>query len=114
MSSAPLDKGRNSLNDNDKDDDFFYENNYNISGSNRLSIDIKKQKKMKNKFENYINNKYNNTMFKNKNQYKRNISTNIYLDSINQVYVFPSHEYIFLIDFILYLCRSGWSVLVWR
>jgi hypothetical protein len=28
-------------------------------------------------------------------------------------YIFPSHEYIFLIDFILYLCRSGWSVLVW-
>jgi signal transduction histidine kinase len=24
------------------------------------------------------------------------------------------HEYILLIDFILYLCRSGWSVLVWR
>jgi hypothetical protein len=29
-------------------------------------------------------------------------------------YIFPSHEYIFLIDFILYLCRSGWTVLVWR
>jgi hypothetical protein len=29
-------------------------------------------------------------------------------------YIFPSHEYIFLIDFILYICRSGWSVLVWR
>jgi hypothetical protein len=26
----------------------------------------------------------------------------------------PSHESIFLIDFILYLCRSGWFVLVWR
>jgi hypothetical protein len=25
-----------------------------------------------------------------------------------------SHEYIFLNDIILYLCRSGWSVLVWR
>jgi hypothetical protein len=25
-----------------------------------------------------------------------------------------SHEYIFLIDVMLYLCRSGWSVLVWR
>jgi hypothetical protein len=29
-------------------------------------------------------------------------------------YIFLSHEYIFLIDFILYLCRSDWSVLVWR
>jgi hypothetical protein len=29
-------------------------------------------------------------------------------------YIFPSHEYIFLIDFILCLCRSGCSVLVWR
>jgi hypothetical protein len=28
--------------------------------------------------------------------------------------IFPSHVCIFLIDFILYLCRSGWSVLVWR
>jgi hypothetical protein len=27
-------------------------------------------------------------------------------------YIFPSHDYIFLIDFILYLCRSGWSVSV--
>jgi hypothetical protein len=25
-----------------------------------------------------------------------------------------SHEYVFLIDFILHLCCSGWSVLVWR
>jgi hypothetical protein len=29
-------------------------------------------------------------------------------------YIFPTHEYIFLIDFILHLCRSGWFVLVWR
>jgi hypothetical protein len=29
-------------------------------------------------------------------------------------YIFPSHEHIFLIGFILHLCRSGWSVLVWR
>jgi hypothetical protein len=29
-------------------------------------------------------------------------------------YIFPSHEFIFLIDFILYSCRSGWSVLVSR
>jgi hypothetical protein len=27
-------------------------------------------------------------------------------------YIFPSHECVFLIDFILYLCRSSWSVLV--
>jgi hypothetical protein len=33
----------------------------------------------------------------------------------NQVcYIMPSHEYVFLIDLILYLYRSGWSVLVWR
>jgi hypothetical protein len=29
-------------------------------------------------------------------------------------YTLPSHEYIFLIDIILYLCRYGWFVLVWR
>jgi hypothetical protein len=29
-------------------------------------------------------------------------------------HIFPSHEYIFLIDFILYFCRFGWFILVWR
>jgi hypothetical protein len=84
ISSAPLNSANNNHNDKGKNDDTFYEINYNISGSNRLSMDIKKQIKMKNKFENYVNNKYNNTMFKNKNQYKRNVSTNIYLDGIDQ------------------------------
>jgi hypothetical protein len=84
LNSAPLNIDNNNDNNNvNKNNNNFYENNYNISGSNKLSLDIKKQINIKNKFEKYINNKYNDTMFKNKNQYKRNVSANIQLDSIN-------------------------------
>lgn len=59
------------------------DNNINIGGYNKLSIDMKNQMNVKNKFEEYINNKYNNTMFKNKNKYKRKTNSNVYLDSID-------------------------------
>jgi hypothetical protein len=50
---------------------------------------------------------YNNSLYENEDLAKERFTNYPPLKS-NQ------GEYMFLIDFILYLCRSGWSVLVWR